>query len=205
MKPTTLLTLAAATTHLTHAQTYKISPSSLINIRCGSSSNTKLPTPTYGDQNIIFTICAERELQAPITKVYNALLDFSQYSTWNTFVIDVITPPQQPPGPAPLGTKVTFITSGLLGSLNTTSGEIVSIDMPSIGGGEYAINGWRYDGFGQLAEHPNILTDLGGGRTRYVSYESYYGLLAPVTSVLKKNLKSRFEAQADDLKRYVEG
>lgn len=125
-----------------------------------------------------------------------------------------------PRGPAPLGTKVKFITRGLIGSLNTTSEEIVTVDQKNLfsssssssssegtegTASRYAINAWRYDGVGQRAEHPNVLTDLGERGTRYVSFESYYGLLAPVTEVLKGKLKSAFEAQADDLKRFVEG
>lgn len=118
-----------------------------------------------------------------------------------------------PRGPAPLGTKVKFITRGLIGSLNTTSEEIVTVDQKNIfassssegTASRHAINAWRYDGVGQRAEHPNVLTDLGERGTRYVSFESYYGLLAPVTEVLKGKLKSAFEAQADDLKRFVEG
>lgn len=122
-----------------------------------------------------------------------------------------------PRGPAPLGTKVKFITRGLIGSLNTTSEEIVTVDQKDIFSSSssaegtegtvsrHAINAWRYDGVGQRAEHPNVLTDLGERGTRYVSFESYYGLLAPVTEVLKGKLKSAFEAQADDLKRFVEG
>lgn len=126
-----------------------------------------------------------------------------------------------PRGPAPLGTKVKFITRGLIGSLNTTSEEIVTVDLKNVfssssssseegtssegTASRHAINAWRYDGVGQRAEHPNVLTDLGERGTRYVSFESYYGLLAPVTEVLKGKLKSAFEAQADDLKRFVEG
>lgn len=115
-----------------------------------------------------------------------------------------------------------FITRGLIGSLNTTSEEIVTVDQKDIfsssseeeeeeeegtegKASRHAINAWRYDGVGQRAEHPNVLTDLGERGTRYVSFESYYGLLAPVTEVLKGKLKSAFEAQADDLKRFVEG
>lgn len=106
-----------------------------------------------------------------------------------------------------------FITRGLIGSLNTTSEEIVTVDQKNLfsssssegTASRHAINAWRYDGVGQRAEHPNVLTDLGERGTRYVSFESYYGLLAPVTEVLKGKLKSAFEAQADDLKRFVEG
>lgn len=218
-----LLLVAATIPSPSHAQTYQIEPSQLVNIRC--NNNNKLPTPTYGDQKIIFTICVEREIQAPITQVYNTLLDFRLYSDWNSFVIDVLPSSSSsgnvgeiPRGPAPLGTKVKFITRGLIGSLNTTSEEIVTVDQKNLfsssssegtssegTASRHAINAWRYDGVGQRAEHPNVLTDLGERGTRYVSFESYYGLLAPVTEVLKGKLKSAFEAQADDLKRFVEG
>lgn len=230
-----LLLLVATTTipSPSHAQTYQIEPSQLVNIRCSTNANAKLPTPTYGDQKIIFTICVEREIQAPITQVYNTLLDFRLYSDWNSFVIDVQpsssssggnVKEELPRGPAPLGTRVKFITRGLIGSLNTTSEEIVTVDQKNLfsssssseeegtegtegkaSASRHAINAWRYDGVGQRAEHPNVLTDLGERGTRYVSFESYYGLLAPVTEVLKGKLKSAFEAQADDLKRFVEG
>lgn len=221
-----LLLLAATIPSPSHAQTYQIEPSQLVNIRCSNNANNnnKLPTPTYGDKHIIFTICVEREIQAPITQVYNTLLDFRLYSDWNSFVIDVQPSSSSsgnveeiPRGPAPLGTKVKFITRGLIGSLNTTSEEIVTVDQRNVfsssssaegtegTASRHAINAWRYDGVGQRAEHPNVLTDLGERGTRYVSFESYYGLLAPVTEVLKGKLKSAFEAQADDLKRFVEG
>ncbi|EMF12697.1 uncharacterized protein SEPMUDRAFT_66005 [Sphaerulina musiva SO2202] len=223
-----LLLVATTIPSPSHAQTYQIEPSQLVNIRCSTNNNNnKLPTPTYGDKHIIFTICVEREIQAPITQVYNTLLDFRLYSDWNSFVIDVQPSSSSsgnvegeiPRGPAPLGTKVKFITRGLIGSLNTTSEEIVTVDQKDIfsssssaegtssegTASRHAINAWRYDGVGQRAEHPNVLTDLGERGTRYVSFESYYGLLAPVTEVLKGKLKSAFEAQADDLKRFVEG
>lgn len=224
-----LLLVATTIPSPSHAQTYQIEPSQLVNIRCNNNANNnnKLPTPTYGDKHIIFTICVEREILAPITQVYNTLLDFRLYSDWNSFVIDVQPSSSSsgngegeiPRGPAPLGTKVKFITRGLIGSLNTTSEEIVTVDQKDIfsssssaegtssegTASRHAINAWRYDGVGQRAEHPNVLTDLGERGTRYVSFESYYGLLAPVTEVLKGKLKSAFEAQADDLKRFVEG
>lgn len=191
---------------ISQARLYKIPPAELVNTRCNDAE--KLPTATYGSDGIIFTVCSERVLKASIAETYDALLDFSRYSEWNSFVVDVqpIDPKSLPPGPAPLGTKVKFITQGLLGPFNSTSDEIVTIDMRNVDGkGKIAVNGWRYDGPGQLAEHLNILTGLGDGTIRYVSYESYYGLLAPVLALLlKKNLQKAFDAQGDDLKRYVE-
>ncbi|CAK1354718.1 unnamed protein product [Cercospora beticola] len=191
---------------ISQAQLYKIPPAELVNTRCNDGK--KLPTATYGGDGIIFTVCSERVLKASIAETYDALLDFSRYSEWNSFVVDVqpVDPKSLPPGPAPLETKVKFITQGLLGPFNSTSDEIVTIDIRNVDGkGKIAVNGWRYDGPGQLAEHLNILTDLGDGTIRYVSYESYYGLLAPVLALLlKKNLQKAFDAQGDDLKRYVE-
>ena len=83
--------------------------------------------------------------------------------------------------PAPLGFQMTLTTSGLLPGINTTSDEMVSITAPyvtTLNGSYAAINGWLPQIVGVKAEHPNVLTDLGGGMTRYVSYESYYEVSA---------------------------
>lgn len=103
---------------------------------------------------------------------------------------------------------MTFTNNGLVPGLNVSSDEVVSLLEEDVyGDGRVAINAWGNDGFGPKAQHPNILTDLGGGVTRVVSYESYYGLvLGGVTGlVLKDALQRQFEAQVEDLKVYVEG
>jgi hypothetical protein len=188
------------------AQPYKIDPASLVNIRCNDSD--KLPTPSYGSTGIVFTVCAEQEINAPIDKVYNALLDFGAYSIWNTFVIDVVARGKSSltPAPAPVGTQMTFTVAGLIGPLNVPTPEIVSVGIPDVDGdGKYAFNAWVLDAFKQRAEHPNVLTDLGNGRTRYVSYESYYVGVVGLSVVLKGQLREAFERQGEDLKKYVEG
>jgi hypothetical protein len=188
------------------AQPYKIDPASLVNIRCNDSD--KLPTPSYGSTGIVFTVCAEQEINAPIDKVYNALLDFSAYSTWNTFVIDVVARGNSSltPAPAPVGTQMTFTVTGLLGPLDIPIPESVSVGIPDVdGSGKYAINAWVLDAFKERSEHPNVLTDLGNGRTRYVSYESYYVGVVGLSAVLKGQLQESFERQGEDLKKYVEG
>lgn len=179
-------------------------------VRC---NDTKLGTPAYGNKNIVFTVCAEKTIKASVQQVYDVLLDFAEYSKWNTFVVNVTNKDGSPvaPGPAKLGLEVNFKSNGLLPLMNASSSEIVSIADTMVvpenpaGTGQVAINAWTAVMPGIQAQHPNILTDLGDGWTRYVSYESYYGLLAPVVEVLLvANLRRQFEQQGADLKQYVE-
>lgn len=180
--------------------------SSFASIRCNTSS--KLPTPLYADQTPVFTVCAEREIAAPVSKIYDALLDFDNYHTWNSFVIDVKAQEGSTfvPGPEPFGFRMKFITTALLPWINTTSNEIVSLTEPKLDGPGVAMNAWKFEGPpGLRAEHPNVLTDLGDGRTRYVSWESYYGWLATGPDwLLNGKLQESFERQGEDLARYVE-
>lgn len=109
-----------------------------------------------------------------------------------------------------MGFEMTFKSAGLLpGGSNASSDEVVSVEERDLGEGKgmgrIMMNGWKYQGLGQKAEHPNLLVELGNGMVRYVSWESYYGFLAPVTAILKGRLREGFERQADDLKRLVEG
>jgi hypothetical protein len=56
------------------------------------------------------------------------------------------------------------------------------------------------------AEHPNTLVNVGGGVTRYLSFETYYvGTEMALVLPLKGNLQTAFEKQGADLKAYVEG
>ena len=70
--------------------------------------------------------------------------------------------------------------------------------------------GWRFDpgvleGLVMQAEHVSLLNDLGGGKTEYVSWETYYGAGALTVEILRGNLQKEFEGQARDLKTRVEG
>ena len=57
-----------------------------------------------------------------------------------------------------------------------------------------------------LTEHPNVLTDVGSGVTRYLSFETYYvGTETILVLPLKGNLRMAFEKQGAELKTYVEG
>lgn len=208
MKPLTESLLVLLSSSTLAAAAFREMPSTFAKTRCSDSS--KLGSPTYGSKGVVFTTCSEREIHAPIQTIYDALLDFSEYYNWNTFVIDVVvrpggTPP--PPGPREVGFGMTFTTKGILSpGLNSTSDERVTFaERDVLGDGKVAILGWKYEGFGPEAEHTNVLVDLGGGCTRYVSWESYYGPSASIVQSYEKNLAAGFQRQADDLKGLVEG
>ncbi|KAI5921576.1 hypothetical protein F4810DRAFT_712400 [Camillea tinctor] len=179
-----------------------------------------LPTPSYGSTGAVFGICTSVLVSAPARLIYAALLDFSAYDRWNTFIVSVALPPgvnsTLPPGQRPgvyPGMRMTLISSGILGSgLHSTSEEVITVlsDNNSSSTEGYLLAAWRYDdllsGLGSRAEHPTVLVDLGNGTTRMLSYETYYeGLFTGTVALLQDVLQERFEAQARDLKAYVEG
>ena len=137
--------------------------------------------------------------------VYEAIIGFQDYSKWNRFVQNVKAVNGSLQHPV-VNMEMSFDSAGLLGPFNATSKEIITYLQP---GKDYAVAAWKFDdslsGYFQEAEHPNILTATEDGTaTRYVSYESYYGLGALPTALLVGNLRKQFAVQADDLKAYVE-
>ncbi|KDN43972.1 hypothetical protein K437DRAFT_257277 [Tilletiaria anomala UBC 951] len=170
-----------------------------------------LPTPTYGDSGSIFTACAQLVIDAPVEQVYNAIIDFGSYPKWNSFV-----PLVKPRDGAVLsdvraGLPMTFHSAGLAPfGLNTTTDERVTVlDLPSYPRPASALVVWRFDpALGATliqAEHPNILTHLHNGSTRYISYETYYSLGSVAVQLLEEaKLKKQFVQQGHDLKAYVE-
>ena len=181
-------------------------------LRCPKDQDATHPTPTYGTKKGAFLICTEELIAAPPQVIYDALLDFRRYGAWNTFVVDVGLPADtgETPDGVYVGLAMTLTTSGLLDGINTTSTEVVSALLRDDGGAGFMMNAWRVeDGLGGsliAAEHPNVLVDLGGGVTRYLSYETYYpGLATPTVRLLREKLQERFVQQGRDLKAYVEG
>ncbi|POS75123.1 hypothetical protein DHEL01_v206486 [Diaporthe helianthi] len=175
-------------------------------VRCPQDSKTSLPTPTYGDTDAVFTVCTEELIHAPlkIEKVYNALIDYSSYHVWNSFVIDVVLPPGvETPEDVYVGMPMIFTTSGIVPLVNTTGEEVITMlgdmDLPT----------WRSNitilGALVVAEHPNILVSQGPGITRYVSYETYYeNPLILSLLAARYTLQGLFEQQGKDLKAYAE-
>ena len=100
-------------------------------------------------------------------------------------------------------------TQGLIPGQNTTSNERITFLSPPNSpqarrdGVVWAV--WRNDGptGAILAEHPSTLSDAGGGRTRYLSYETYYkggAIVAPIRGPLSRE----FTQQGVDLMGFVE-
>lgn len=179
-------------------------------IRCPQSPHPTLPTPTYGSEGGLFTVCTELTIHAPPSAIYNALLDFQAYSTFSSFVIDVELPAYitDTPEDVHIGLEMTFTTVDIFPLVNTTSIEIVTV-MENTPGERYVMVAWRYDdtlgGTFSRSEHPSILVDQGDGTTRYVSYETYYDgpgtlLLVP----LRSRLQEGYANHGEDLKSYVE-
>lgn len=172
-------------------------------IRCPQDSKSTLPTPTYGDTGAVFTVCSEQLIHAPSELVYDALVDYSSYHLWNSFVVDVEVPTGvRTPKDVYIDMPMTFTTSGIIPLVNTTSDEVVTVldkNLPT----------WRSNitVLGELvtAEHPNILVDEEGGFTRYVSYQTYYkNPLIVALLATRPTLQRLFERQGEDLKAYVE-
>lgn len=179
-------------------------------IRC-PTSNATLPTPTYGQDGGVFTVCDETLIHAPLVAAYNALLDFKSYPKWNTFVVNVGLPTNITSTPEDdyIGMVMAFTSQGIVPGVNSSSSEIITV-MSSERSRGYAVAAWRSDdganGTILRAEHPTVLTDVGNGSVRSVSYETYYeGPGIVVVLPLEGNLQERFATENRDLKAYVEG
>ncbi|GKT49576.1 uncharacterized protein ColSpa_09757 [Colletotrichum spaethianum] len=194
------------------AATAQASLSSIAPLRC---SDGLLATPSYNLTRALFTVCAEVIIDAPIQAIYDTVIDFGRYSEWNTFVVEAVPPPNvQGPEDVYLEMPVKFTSAGIIPLFNASSNEVVSVLAPDVEdddglGRVRAVSAWRYDdglnGYGLLAEHPNLLTDLGNGSVRMVSYETFYLPGAALLLLSKGTLRERFDTQATDLKRYLEG
>lgn len=171
-------------------------------MQCSDDSYSILPTPTYEDAGGVFTVCAEKLINAPAELIYTTLIDFESYHTWNTFVIDVEVPSNvtSTPEDVYINMPMTFTTTGLLPLINTTSDETISFLDSDVGAG-YLLTAWTSQ---VPSEHANILVSQGGGVTRYVSYETFYEPLGGAVLLLEKELQKQFEQQGEDLRAYME-
>ncbi|KAJ7467340.1 hypothetical protein B0H11DRAFT_2239320 [Mycena galericulata] len=137
---------------------------------------------------IVFTVCTELNISAPLIDVYNAILNFQVYPSWNTFVFAVDLPSNVTTTPTDnyVGMPMTFRAAGLLPPFNTTSNEVSTV-LDYVDAAGYSMSAWR------------------GGTTLYLSFETYYvGMETAVILPLKDNLQMEFDKQGEDLKAYVE-
>lgn len=176
----------------------------MLPVSCESGIMT---TPTYNTTNGIFTVCAQDIINSPPPPIYTAILDFPGYPAWNTFVYLVGLPANVSAAQdVYVGMPMVVHSSGLVPGINTTSNEQITYLEPDA---EPPFVAWIFSP-GALAEtltqaeHVSLLQDLGNGSTRYVSWETYYGVGSLTIALLEKNLQSQFEVQGKDLKAWVE-
>lgn len=186
----------------------KYTPAYSTALRC--SSGSRLPTPSFGMSGGVFSVCSEQTIHSSLESVYHAILDFHQYDRWNSFIYHVDLPQTfTDTNPISVGNVVTLRSSGLMpGGFNSSSNNRISVlDIPRQGS-NIAVSAWTASigrGWLMYAEHPNLLTDLGDGTVRYVSYETQYGPIAwVILFLLRDRIQSQFEAQGRDLKVFLE-
>ncbi|KAJ7804815.1 hypothetical protein B0H14DRAFT_2611975 [Mycena olivaceomarginata] len=87
---------------------------------------------------------SELNISAPLIDVYNTILDFRAYPSWNTFVFAVDLPSNVTTTPTDdyVGMPMMFHTAGVLPFFNTTSNEVLTVlDYANAAG--YSLSAWR--------------------------------------------------------------
>ena len=182
-------------------------------VQCNPNIKT-LETPTFGKGDFwfpaAFTVCAEATINGTLNEVYDALLDFKSYGSWNSFVVNVGVPADvtNTPSQVYVGMPITLTTRGLLPIINSTTNQVMSlVEAPNSKTKDYSIAAWTtdYGWAGLKAEHANIIRKQEDGTALYISWETYYGPLSYlVGALLKDPLQKQFEKQGEDLRVYVE-
>lgn len=139
-------------------------------------------------------IRVERVLDAPIDAVFAVLDDFDRYPEWNTFTERVVTR-RVVGGPVEL-------------HVNMPGGKkrVMSETFTGYEKGKRMSWGLKW-GFGILLDCDRIqeLESLPDGRTKYVTYEGFSGLLAPVVvKFFGGQVRRGFELCANDLAKRME-
>lgn len=143
------------------------------------------------------TARVETELELTLDEAFERLVDFSGYPGWNPFVVKVEGAPR-----AIEGARVRFTVRWPDGG-GAHSGEVVTrvVGPSDSGTAEVA---WRFTGplaaLGLVrAERIQVLTRISPSRTRYLSEERFFGLLAGLVPLAR--VQAGFEAQAAALAR----
>jgi hypothetical protein len=153
----------------------------------------------------LITAQAAVTINAPIEKVWAAMLDTDKYHTWNTFVInvekngDVATP----------GTKMKFTVKWSNGKLETSDETIAVVKPPYTDDKGVKSAEWNYTFTGLLHDlnlvrgtRLQTLEQLPDGTTLYSTYEEFKGLLNIFVPLAK--VQDGFERHAQSLKIYAE-
>ncbi|KAF2003826.1 hypothetical protein P154DRAFT_519745 [Amniculicola lignicola CBS 123094] len=183
-------------------------------ILLSSSQTTNLPDVPPG----VFTVGTRLEIRTNVSTIWDVLTDFPAYASWNPFVRSaIVTTPfgvptreqypienhklilrnQIPPLPFPVDSSTPD------NPLNTQFAfENITHIQPDKGR-----LAWEYIFEAVLqAERWQAISDLGNGKVLYESREVFHGLAAETLKVwMGEGLQKGFEAQAEGLRRVLEG
>lgn len=179
------------------------------------------PRPCPGVPNPTFSVLGHCVIDAPPAAVYDALLDLPNYRNWNTFVTAFMKQPAEGNlGSTRMHTGARFEFKAKMKETSdsrTTSKEIVTFTEPvksptADDPTPTTTARWAFDAgyipfmsYLLQAEHVNELIDLGDGRTEYVHWESFGGILATLIKWLNgDDLGKAFRNWSGELKVYVE-
>jgi hypothetical protein len=134
------------------------------------------------------------DIEAPAEKVWELLIDFTAYPTWNPFIT-------RAEGPVEVGGRLTFRMQPVGGSAVTLRPTVVEV-----------VEGHRLRWHGRLgvrglfdADHLFILESHGATRSRLVQREQFNGLLVPfVQRSLDRGTLPAFHAMNTALKDRAE-
>lgn len=129
----------------------------------------------------MFEIVTEQIINAPVTAVWQTLIDFNAYQDWNPFIIK-----------ASRNNEKLFITTKPANSNPMSfSPEIITL----IKNQELRWRGEMVTSCVLKAEHYFLLQDLGNQQTRLIQGEKFSGALTYVmTKVQQDNIRSGFNA-----------
>ena len=147
---------------------------------------------------------AQVDIEAPIERVWQVMIDMPRYGEWNPFIVQVGLPSGVRVG-ADLMLHVAFAN----GMRVKNPERILRLDAPAAGADGVVRACLEYQSRGPLhalnlvrASRPQLIERLGDGRTRYRTHETFGGLLA--RAVPLKQVQDGFERHAAALKRRCE-
>lgn len=179
------------------------------------------PRPCPGVPSPTFSVLGHCIINAPPAAVYDVLLDLPNYRNWNTFVSATMKQPAEGHVESTrMHTGARFEFKAKMKETSdsrTTSKEIVTFTEPvrtatAQDPTPTTTARWGFDA-GNIpllkyllqAEHVNELIDLGDGRTEYVHWESFGGILATLIKWFNgDHLGKAFRNWSNELKVYVE-
>jgi hypothetical protein len=141
-----------------------------------------------------FAPTATVEIDAPVERVWEILVDFPNYAAWNRFCPGIVCTGE-------LGAKVVMDVR-FPGQKPIKQVEVLNVLEPPHRLAWGVVMGSRAL---MVANRYQTLEAIGGGRTRYTTIDYMSGLLAPLVKLLyAEKVRAGFQLAADGLKEYAE-